>query len=396
MKLTDLETMDERLSLMKKVVQPFKKRAHQYDQEGSFPFENFKDLQERGYPSLTVPKEYGGLGISLYEMLKHQEIIAQADASTALAIGWHMGVIQTIGENKLWDERKYKQVVQDVFESGALINNSVSERATGSPDRGGKPETTATQIDDGWVISGRKTFTTMAPILTYFNVSATIEGTDQVGNFLIHRDRPGVTIEETWDSIAMKATGSHDLVLENVSVAPDDLVSYRGLGKKSAQGGWLLHIPACYLGIAKAAQHDATQFATHYSPNSITGTISELPNVKQKLGEIQLLSLQSSHFLYGVARKWDESCSEEREAMNEELSAAKLGVVNGAMKMVDLAMRVVGARSLSETNPLQRYYRDVRAGLHNPPMEDVAIIQLAEQAIREIESTNDKSYSLTR
>src|SRR5699024_10683847 len=147
-----------------------------------FPFENFKDLQERGYPSLTVPKEYGGLGISLYEMLKHQEIIAQADASTALAIGWHMGVIQTIGENKLWDERKYKQVVQDVFESGPLINNSVSERSTGSPDRRGKPETTATQTDEGWVISGRKTFTTMAPILTYFNVSATIEGTDQVGN----------------------------------------------------------------------------------------------------------------------------------------------------------------------------------------------------------------------
>src|SRR5699024_2009977 len=189
-------------------------RAPQYDQAGSFPLETCRDVQERGYPSLTVANEYGGLGISRYEMLKHQEVIAHAHATPALAIGWRMGLIQTIGENKLWDARKYKQVVQDVFESGALINNSVSERATGSPDRGGKPETTATQTDDGWVISGRKTFTTMAPILTYFNVSATIEGTDQVGNFLIHRDRPGVTIEETWDSIAMKATGSHDLVLE--------------------------------------------------------------------------------------------------------------------------------------------------------------------------------------
>src|SRR5699024_12486694 len=121
-----------------------------------------------------------------------------------------------------------------------------------------------------------------------------------------------------------------------------------------------------------------------------------LPNVRPQLGGIQLVGVRSSHRVYGVARKWDGSCSDGREAMNEELSAAKLGVVNGGMKMVDRAMRVVGARSLSETTPLQRYYRDVRAGLHNPPMEDVAIIQLAEQAIREIESTNDKSYSLTR
>src|SRR5699024_12841442 len=125
-------------------------------------------------------------------------------------------VMLMICGNRVCEKREYKQVVQDVFESGALINNSVSERATRSPDRGGKPETTATQNDDGWVISGRKTFTTMAPILTYFNVSATIEGTDQVGNFLIHRYRCGVTIEETCNSIAMKAKVSKDLGLVDV------------------------------------------------------------------------------------------------------------------------------------------------------------------------------------
>ncbi|MCG3056619.1 hypothetical protein KZ287_31110 [Escherichia coli] len=45
-------------------------------------------------------------------------------------------------------------------------------------------------------------------------------------------------------------------------------------------------------------------------------------------------------------------------------------------------MRIVGARSLQRQNPLQRYYRDVRAGLHNPPMDDMTLINLAKQAFK--------------
>jgi alkylation response protein AidB-like acyl-CoA dehydrogenase len=67
--------------------------------------------------------------------------------------------------------------------------------------------------------------------------------------------------------------------------------------------------------------------------------------------------------------------------MKPELGAVKLSVVNQAIKVIDLAMRITGARSLSQKNPLQRYYRDVRAGLHNPPMDDMTIMQLADQSV---------------
>src|SRR5699024_8537077 len=189
----------------------------------------------------------------------------------------------------------------------------------------------------------------------------------------------------TWDSIAMRATGSHDLILDNVQVNPDDLLEYLTPGNKKP-AGWLLHIPACYLGIAKAAQEEAIQFATTYSPNSIQGTISELPNVQQKLGEIELLIMEAEHFLYQVAEKWDASNDNVRLTMGPELGAAKLAVVNKANDVVDLAMRIVGARSLSEKNPLQRYYRDVRAGLHNPPMDDMTIVNLAKKSITDLEN----------
>ncbi|RYM05802.1 acyl-CoA dehydrogenase [Sporolactobacillus sp. THM7-7] len=296
MNLLQLISMNERLELLSKTVKPFTERAQENDEKGKFPFENFKELKSIGYPALTLPKKYGGLGISLYEMLRHQEIISKADGSTGLSIGWHMGIMKHLGENQIWNEDKFASVAHAVVQSGALLNNAATEPATGSPTRGGRPKTHATKNNTGWTINGLKSFTTLSPILSYFVVSASIDGTDEVGNFLIKREREGVKVKETWDSIAMRSTGSHDLVLENVHVDEDDLVQKIIPGKKQP-AGWLLHIPACYLGIAKAAQESAINFATTYSPNSIEGTISELPNVKQKLGEIELHILESKHFL---------------------------------------------------------------------------------------------------
>lgn len=375
----DCKDQNERIELLKKHVVEFSKNAEKHDREGTFPFENFRTLQELKYPSLTIPKEYGGGGISLTEMLELQEVIAQADGPTALSIGWHMGIIMQLGESKAWKEETYKKVVEDVIKNGALLNNTASEPATGSPTRGGRPETTATKTENGWTITGRKTFTTLAPILTYFVVSAGIEGTDKVGNFLVHRDYEGVSINYTWDVVGMRATGSEDLILENVQLDEDAFVQELVPGQKEA-AGWLLHIPVCYLGIAQAALDYSAAYAQEYSPNSITGTISELPNVKQKIGEAELLLMRSRHFLYSVSKKWDNSSREEQLQMKNELSAVKHSVVNDAINVVDLAMRVVGAKSLQLSNPLQRYYRDVRAGLHNPPMDDMTIMNLATQA----------------
>lgn len=385
MKLTDLKTHKERLELLKRVIDNFPKRAQKNDTENTFPFENFKELKEIHYPALTIPKKYGGLGISLKEMLQMQELIAEQDGSTALSLGWHMGAVKHIGETDCWPEEIYAAFAADVLENGSLINNAATERATGSPTRGGRPETTARKTASGWVINGRKAFTTLAPVLDYFIVSASIADSEQVGDFLIRRHLPGVAIDETWDSIAMRATGSHDLVLTDVKLKKEDLVQYLIPGERAAKGT-LLHIPACYLGIAKAAKREALKFATNYSPNTMKGTIAEIPSVRQKIGEIELKIFESETVLYAIAEKWDASDTLARALMGAELGATKLSVVNRALEIVDLAMRIVGARSLSAQSPLQRYYRDVRAGLHNPPMDDMTIMLLASEAIEQREN----------
>lgn len=380
MTFQERNSFKDQLELMTKLSNQFLLRAHQYDVEGSFPHENIQELRDSGYTSLTVPKKYGGQEITLYEMLRFQEIIAQGDGSTALSIGWHMGIIKNLAEKQTWKETIFEMICKDV-QKGSLINSAATEPGTGSPTRGGKPETKAVKKGAGWVINGRKTFTTMAPVLDFFIVSASIENSNEVGNFLIPKTASGIKIEETWDSIALRGTGSHDLILHNVSIPDEYFVETLGTEGKKPKG-WLLHIPACYLGIAKAAKRYAVQFAIEYSPNSLNGPIIELAGVRQKIGEIELKLLQSESILYSAAKQWDQADELERAKMGPILGAAKLTVTNEAISVVDLAMRIVGAKSLSAKNPLQRYYRDVRAGLHNPPMDDMTIQLLANSAIQ--------------
>lgn len=378
MDLLSLRTLDERVNLIQSLVPVFKERAAINDKEGRFPFENIEDLKKLKYTQLTAPKEYGGGEISLFDFVRLQEEIAIGDGATALSIGWHMGQLMNLSANRPWDEALFEHVCKDVIEKDALLNVCATEEQTGSPTRGGRPSTTAVHSGDHWIINGRKTFSTMSQMLDFFVVSATIKSSDEVAFFLIPSKTKGVSIEETWDSIAMRSTGSHDLVLENVEIPFSYLTEKATKGRKGATG-WLLHIPACYLGIAEAAKSEAASFAKSYTPNSLQHPIFDLPTIQQKFGEIELKLMQSRHFLYSVAKLWDASSKEEQNKMAPELGAVKLAVTNTAVEVVDLAMRIVGARSLSEKSPLQRYYRDVRAGLHNPPMDDMTIMLLAKR-----------------
>ncbi|MCK1997311.1 acyl-CoA/acyl-ACP dehydrogenase [Psychrobacillus psychrodurans] len=363
----------------------FKSKSAEIDEQSIFPKENVDDLINIGYASLTLPESYGGNGFSVYDMVLLQETLASFDANTALSVGWSLGVVGELFENKLWKKEKLDFFAAEVL-NGALINRSVSEAQTGSPTRGGRPGTKAIRKGDSWILNGRKIFTTASPVLSYFLTSAWIEEKEKVGFFLIPRNTAGLSIEETWDVVSMRGTSSNDLVLNNVIVHESYLVELPEFASGGKINGWLLHIPATYLGIAQAARDYAVQFANTHSPNSLNGSIAQLPNVQQLIGEIDLELTKARLVIYGVATSYDNEAT--KELLSNEVSVAKHIVTNSAITIVDKAMRLVGAKSLQRTNPLQRYYRDVRAGLHNPPMDDMTIKKLALSALEEGKNKN--------
>jgi alkylation response protein AidB-like acyl-CoA dehydrogenase len=137
---------------------------------------------------------------------------------------------------------------------------------------------------------------------------------------------------------------------------------------------------AVYLGIAQAARDFAVNYAQTRVPTGLGKPIAELPNVQARVAEMELLLLQARTLLYATARDWQNQPA-EREAMGWRFAAAKYTVTNHAITITDQALRVVGSVGLQRKHPLERYFRDVRAGLGNPPMDDVALSMIGKHAL---------------
>lgn len=373
----------ERLEAVGRLADALRDKAHEADERNEISDSSVDALRKFGYPAYTVPREYGGLGISLYEMLLYQERLAMGDPAIALGMGWHLSVVAELAEQRSWEKSKFERLCRDIVETGALVNKAATERATGSPSRGGKPTTAAVRTEDGYVLNGRKSFTTLAPVLDYFIVTATLAGDDRRAEFLLPKQTGGLSVEPTWNMVGMRGTASHDLVLDNVRVSREALVTVENTRTFTANP-WLLHIPACYLGIALAAKREAQKFAAAYRPNTLDRPILYVPHIGQLLGQMEFELSMARHYLYSVAARWEEE-PERRAELVPELGAVKVAAVQTALSVVDKAMRIAGAHGLAMSHPLQRLYRDVRFGLHNPPMEDQVMQSLAKRAIREAE-----------
>jgi alkylation response protein AidB-like acyl-CoA dehydrogenase len=379
-------------ALARELAARFADRAPQHDREGSFPYENFEELRAAGFLAMTVPKSHGGHEASLSTFLAAQEELAAGDGSTALALNMHLIRFGSEREARSYPARWFDEMCRGAVEEGRLCNTAATEEGLGSPAGGGLPDTVARRVEGGWVLDGRKTFTTMAPVLYYFIVLARVDGADgepaRLANFMVLRDDPGLRVDETWDTMGMRATASHDLVLEGVRLPADRLMNERVAGQADARGGagytWFaLGVAATSLGVARAARDYAVAFARERTPAG-GRTIKDYPGVRSRIARIDLLLHRSRALIHDAAAAW-----ERREASPgsmpplDRVAVAKVDTLNNCIEAVDLAMRVVGGVSLQKRRPLERYYRDVRAPLHNPPLEDRAYEQLARTALDE-------------
>lgn len=374
----------ERLALIGEMADSFKPLAQAVDEAGGFAFESAERLRASGYTTWAVPEEYGGTGMSVYELVLYQERIAMGDPALALAIGWHMGTVADLAAKKSWSEDKLAPFLQAVA-AGKLMNRAATEKGTGSPTRGGKMQTTAEPHGDGYVVTGRKTFTSLAPVLDLVVVNTTLIDGDTEGpaDFLIPMDAPGVSVDPVWNMMGMRGTGSHDLVLEDVVLPAEALVYRASAGKRAGQANpHLLHVPACYLGAARAAREEALSFAASYQPNTLDRPIIHLPHIGALIGEIDVELAAARHFMYSVAAKWGHAVADEAAGI-AELGAVKVFAIRTALSVADKALRIAGAHGLAQTHPLQRLFRDIRFGLSNPPMEDSVLRLYHQRAIQE-------------
>lgn len=382
------EAQAQLLAVAQRLAPRFATRAAAHDRDATLPRENLRELQEAGYLAASVPAEYGGAGHGLADVVVAQIALARGDGSTALAVGMHLMTCGTESAARAWPEEARRRILGAVAADGALINNIAAEPELGSPRGGGRPRTSL--VPDGagrWRLSGHKTFSTLAPVLTYLITYVAIEdGSGDSGRVAVRSDLPGVRIEETWDALGMRATASHDVHFDGVPLTDADLLTRRPPGEPDPammQGGWFpLTVAAAYLGVAAAARDEAVRFARERQPTGYAAPIAQVPHVREQVGRMDATLMSARSFLLSTATEWETRPS-DRRALAPQVAAAKRLATNGAVDVVDIAMRIVGGVALVRGHPIERHYRDVRGGLVNPPIEARALEILARAALDE-------------
>ncbi|MBE2221698.1 MAG: acyl-CoA/acyl-ACP dehydrogenase [Anaerolineae bacterium] len=369
------------VSLAQTIAKEIAPRAEMADKMAALPVEDVRLLQKTGYTALSVPKEFGGYGYSLLDCVAAQVQLAQGSGSTAMVAAMPIQVFGLQREDTNWRKDAYEQLCTAAAQ-GALINSVASEPEMGSPSRGGLPATTAVPTNDGsgWLLNGRKTWVTGGEHLTHLLVYANVG--NSVGIVVVEKDTPGLVWEHTWkDALSLRASDSHDVCFENVVVPLENLID---TPKNPQPNVWFpLIMASVYMGTAVAARNAVIQFALERVPSALGKPISTLPKIQRQIGEIDIALQAAQALLFDVAGEWTGK-NEDREAFLPRIAAAKSMVTETANKVTDKALRIAGGTSITKALPLERYFRDVRAGSMQPPSGDTALEMVGRAAIAEL------------
>jgi acyl-CoA dehydrogenase len=338
--------------------------AAEHDRDATFVAEAYAAMRENGYLALTVPKELGGLGATMRQACYAQAELARHDGATGLSVAMHTYLTLMQGYRRRKGAPDAEAVLRRIAAEGIVIATS-----------GGSdwlwPTTTAVPTDTGYLVSGRKTFCSQSPGATVVATCAVLgepgSGAD-VMHFSVPLAAPGVRIVETWDTLGMRGTASHDVVLEDVAIPADKISGHRPYGELGAPLlAATVHfapiVGATYFGIAAGARDAAVTAASGGSRGSVP--TAELPRVHRQVGLMDAKLRGAWWALMGALDELGEDYTAAPEALATVMVAKRQAVIE-AIEVVNLAMDVMGGRSFFTRFGMERAYRDVRAGTFHP------------------------------
>jgi acyl-CoA dehydrogenase len=345
--------------------------AAEHDRDASFVGPAYDVMRANGYLRLAVPTELGGLGANLRQVCYAQAELARYDGATSLASTMHL----------------YNTVVQ-VFRhrNGAADAEGVLRRVADEnliiATSGGSdwiwPTTVAVPDGDTFRVSGRKAFCSQAPEATVISTSAVV-GEPCEGSEVLHFSVPlaaeGVTMVETWDTMGMRGTASHDLVFEDVVVPAERVIARRPWGQlaPALMAAGLHFAPlgaATYLGVAIGARDVAVAEACAKARGATP--LAELARIQRQVGLIDGKLSVAWWALMGAIDQIGDGYKADPATLSTMMQAKRHAVVE-AVDVVDLAMGVLGGRSYFRSSPLERAARDVRAGVFHPFTPEVTL-----------------------
>ena len=354
------------------MLERFRARAGELDRTNAYFHEDLAELQELGYLTAAVPADLGGWGYSLAELARSQQRLARYAPATALATTMHFywtGIgaeFERAGDPSLrW--LLERAVAGDVFAAGHAEagNDAPVVMSTCQAER----------VDGGYRLTGRKQFGSNGPVWSWLGAHAIdlqAEGGPQIVHAFVERTSPGVTVVETWDTLGMRPSQSHDTVLDGVFVPDERIGRVVPAGDDMdlfliAMNMWALSVFASvYLGLADRALELAVASAHKKTSVAIPrGAYAYNPMVQHQMAEMYLELDAAQATMDRFVDDWVAGADHGLEWAPKLLSA-KWRAVEAAKRVVDIALDVTGGGGMFVGHELERLYRDVRCGGFHP------------------------------
>jgi alkylation response protein AidB-like acyl-CoA dehydrogenase len=354
------------------MLERFRARAAELDRTNNYFHDDLAELREIGYLAAAVPTELGGWGLTLAELAASQRRLARYAPATALAMTMHSYWIGTAAELHRGGDKSLQWILEAAVD-GEVIAAGHAEAGNDIPVL--LSTCIAERVDGGYRFTGRKQFGSNGPVWSWLGVhaiDADAPGGPQIVHAFVERDAPGATIVETWDTLGMRPTQSHDTVLDGVFV-PDSrvgCVAPAGDGTDPflvAMTMWALPLIATvYVGIAERALELAVSSARKKTSIAIErGSYAYHPMIQHQIAEMYLELDAATATVDQFVSDWVAG-ADHADAWVPKVYSMKWRAVEAAKRVVDVALDVSGGGGMFRGNELERLYRDVRCGGFHP------------------------------
>jgi len=331
--------------------------ADAIDARGEFPLALFQRLGTLGHLGLRYPERYGGADADMVTFCLLAEELGRGSMSLAAA-AMMQSLMGTHFVFRYGTEEQRERYLVPALRGGKIATFALTEPGAGSDL--GNMSTQARRDGDHWVLNGTKTWVTSAPIADVLTVGAKTSperGLRHVALFLVDpREMPGVVIGKKIDKMAVRASDTGEISLEDVRVPASHLLGGETGGVEKI-GGILSEIrvmtAALSVGLARAAYDAALRYARERV--AFAKPIVEHQAIGFKLADMLTGIHGATLMTYDAATALDRG-----ERVTREAAMAKLAASEMAARVADEAARIFASYSLATEYPIQRYLRDSR------------------------------------
>jgi alkylation response protein AidB-like acyl-CoA dehydrogenase len=331
----------------------FRNRAMKY-LDGTFPWENLRELAEIGVLGMSIPEEYGGSNLSVFDTALVLEEVSKVCYATSMALMGEVGV-QVRVISTYAPEHMKREILPKVCTGDAMLAVCMTEPHAGTDVPNYKTNTTIK--GDRAIVKGVKTLISRADEAEWFVVFSRINGTpgrEGIGCVLVNRNTPGFNVTARYHT--MGGENLAEIQFENCEVPVENVILGEGGFKKllSAFNTQRCLNPSVSLGLAEGAFEEAIKYVRQ---REIFGkTVGEFQGIRWKIAEMYRDIEAGRSLLYRACLTADPFPNPHEAAI------AKMFVNEMAIRVTSEALQVHGGYGFTDEYPVSRFYRGARYG----------------------------------